>query len=305
MCVDSCPAKNKKETRLKALNMVPQIPIRMPERENYAFFLNLPEYDRRLVRMTSIKANMLLQPLFEYSGACSGCGETPYVKLMTQLFGDRAIVANATGCSSIYGGNLPTTPYTTNKEGRGPAWNNSLFEDNAEFGLGYRLTIDKHAEIARELVQKLSAEIGAELASDMLRRTAAIQDAAGRIEDLRARAMPAYQARLSERLSELLGTAAIEPARLMQEAAILVDRGDVSEELTRLSVHAGQLEGMLKAGGEVGKKIDFLLQEMGREANTILSKTNGIGDLGLAISDLALAVKAEIEKIREQSLNLE
>ncbi len=146
---------------------------------------------------------------------------------------------------------------------------------------------------------------GAELASDMLTRTAAIQDAASRIEDLRARAMPVYQARLSERLSELLGTAAIEPARLMQEAAILVDRGDVSEELTRLRVHAGQLEGMLKAGGEVGKRIDFLLQEMGRETNTILSKTNGIGDLGLAISDLALAVKAEIEKIREQSLNLE
>ncbi len=169
MCVDICPAKNKKETRLKALNMVPQIPIRLPERENYAFFLNLPEYDRRLVRMTSIKANMLLQPLFEYSGACSGCGETPYVKLMTQLFGDRAIVANATGCSSIYGGNLPTTPYTTNKDGRGPAWNNSLFEDNAEFGLGYRLTIDKHAEMARELVQKLSAEIGDELASGILK----------------------------------------------------------------------------------------------------------------------------------------
>jgi pyruvate-ferredoxin/flavodoxin oxidoreductase len=169
MCVDVCPAKNKKETRLKALNMVPQIPIRMSERENYAFFLDLPEYDRRLVRMTSIKANQLLQPLFEYSGACSGCGETPYVKLMTQLFGDRAIIANATGCSSIYGGNLPTTPYTTNKEGRGPAWCNSLFEDNAEFGLGYRLTIDKHAEMARELVQKLAAEIGGELASGILK----------------------------------------------------------------------------------------------------------------------------------------
>ncbi len=140
----------------------------MTERENYKFFLDLPEYDRRLVRMTSIKANQLLQPLFEYSGACSGCGETPYVKLMTQLFGDRAIIANATGCSSIYGGNLPTTPYTTNKEGRGPAWCNSLFEDNAEFGLGFRLTIDKHAEMARELVQKLSAEIGDELAAGIL-----------------------------------------------------------------------------------------------------------------------------------------
>jgi pyruvate-ferredoxin/flavodoxin oxidoreductase len=168
LCVDVCPAKNKKETRLKAINMVPQIPIRATERENYEFFLNLPEYDRRLVRMSSIKANQLLQPLFEYSGACSGCGETPYVKLMTQLFGDRAIVANATGCSSIYGGNLPTTPWTINKEGRGPAWNNSLFEDNAEFGLGYRLTIDKHAEMARELVQKLTPKIGDELAAGIL-----------------------------------------------------------------------------------------------------------------------------------------
>jgi len=168
LCVDVCPAKNKKETRFKAINMVPQLPIRATERENYEFFLNLPEYDRRLVRMGSIKANQLLQPLFEYSGACSGCGETPYVKLMTQLFGDRAIVANATGCSSIYGGNLPTTPWTTNKDGRGPAWNNSLFEDNAEFGLGYRLTIDKHAEMARELVQTLAPEIGGELANGIL-----------------------------------------------------------------------------------------------------------------------------------------
>jgi pyruvate-ferredoxin/flavodoxin oxidoreductase len=148
--------------------MVPQIPIRASERENYAYFLDLPEYDRRKVRMASIKANQLLQPLFEYSGACSGCGETPYVKLVTQLFGDRTIVANATGCSSIYGGNLPTTPWTSNKDGRGPAWSNSLFEDNAEFGLGYRLTIDKHAELARELAQKLEGQLGTELVSGLL-----------------------------------------------------------------------------------------------------------------------------------------
>jgi uncharacterized protein (TIGR00255 family) len=160
-------------------------------------------------------------------------------------------------------------------------------------------------EQAMQALNSFREREGAELALDMLQRTSAIQDAAGRVESLRAKALPAYQARLSERLSELLGTAAIEPVRLMQEAAILADRSDVSEELTRLQVHAGQLEGMLKAGGEVGKKIDFLLQEMGRETNTILSKTNGIGDSGLAISDLALAIKAEIEKIREQSLNLE
>jgi pyruvate-ferredoxin/flavodoxin oxidoreductase len=168
MCVDVCPARNKKEARRKALNMVPQSPVRMSERENFKFFLNLPEYDRRLVRLSSVKTNQLLQPLFEFSGACAGCGETPYIKLLTQLFGDRALIANATGCSSIYGGNLPTTPYTFNKEGRGPAWSNSLFEDNAEFGLGFRLTIDKHAQVARELVRKMASEIGDELAAGLL-----------------------------------------------------------------------------------------------------------------------------------------
>jgi pyruvate-ferredoxin/flavodoxin oxidoreductase len=168
VCVEVCPAKNKKETRLKALTMVPQSPIRMSERDNFKFFLDLPEFDRRRVRLTSVKTNQLLQPLFEFSGACSGCGETPYIKLLTQLFGDRALIANATGCSSIYGGNLPTTPYTFNKEGRGPAWNNSLFEDNAEFGMGYRLTIDKHTEMARDLVKKLAPEIGEELANGLL-----------------------------------------------------------------------------------------------------------------------------------------
>jgi len=168
VCADVCPARNKRETRRKALNMIPQLPVRAQERENFKFFLDLPEYDRRLVRLNSVKATQLLQPLFEYSGACAGCGETPYIKLMTQLFGDRAICANATGCSSIYGGNLPTTPYAFNKDGRGPSWNNSLFEDNAEFGLGYRLTIDKHTEMARELVLKMKDEIGAELANGLL-----------------------------------------------------------------------------------------------------------------------------------------
>ncbi len=168
ICIDICPAKNKSETRLKALNMMPQPAIRAEERRNYDFFLSIPEIDRREVRMDSVKGSQLLQPLFEYSGACSGCGETPYVKLLTQLFGDRMVVANATGCSSIYGGNLPTTPWTTNNEGRGPAWSNSLFEDNAEFGLGMRLTFDKHKEMARELVQTLSPVIGMEFARALL-----------------------------------------------------------------------------------------------------------------------------------------
>jgi pyruvate-ferredoxin/flavodoxin oxidoreductase len=191
VCVEACPVKSKKEARLRAINMVPQPPIRMQERENYEFFLNLPEYDRRLVRLNAVKTNQLLQPLFEYSGACSGCGETPYIKLLTQLFGDRALIANATGCSSIYGGNLPTTPYAFNKEGRGPTWNNSLFEDNAEFGMGYRLTIDKHAQIAQVLVKKLASELGDELVTGLLQADqkdeAGIYDQRERVKALKSR----------------------------------------------------------------------------------------------------------------------
>jgi pyruvate-ferredoxin/flavodoxin oxidoreductase len=191
ICVDVCPVKNKKEPSLKALNMVPQLPIREQERRNFVFFLELPEYDRRLVRLYSVKGSQLLQPLFEYSGACSGCGETPYIKLMSQLFGDRALVANATGCSSIFGGNLPTTPWTFNKEGRGPSWSNSLFEDNAEFGLGFRLTIDKHREMARELLTKLSNLLGESFVAGLLcadqSHEAGIYDQRERVRELKDR----------------------------------------------------------------------------------------------------------------------
>ena len=168
ICVHVCPAKSKKEVRIKALNMAPQLPIREQEKENYAFFLDLPEYDRRRVKVASIKGSQVLQPLFEYSGACSGCGETPYLKLLTQMYGDRLIVANATGCSSIYGGNLPTTPWAQTKEGRGPAWANSLFEDNAEFGLGFRLTLDLQTEQAKGLVERMASQIGEELARELI-----------------------------------------------------------------------------------------------------------------------------------------
>ncbi|HYL82330.1 MAG TPA: pyruvate:ferredoxin (flavodoxin) oxidoreductase, partial [Candidatus Acidoferrum sp.] len=168
LCVEVCPAKNKQETRLKAINMAPQPAIRETERENWDFFLSLPEMDRGILNLNQVKDVQLLEPLFEFSGACAGCGETPYMKLLSQLFGDRAMVANATGCSSIYGGNLPTTPYAFNRDGRGPAWNNSLFEDNAEFGLGMRLAIDKQHQYATELVQKLAGQIGDELAKALL-----------------------------------------------------------------------------------------------------------------------------------------
>ncbi|HUJ25692.1 MAG TPA: pyruvate:ferredoxin (flavodoxin) oxidoreductase, partial [Myxococcales bacterium] len=154
LCVMVCPAKDKSNPRHKAIDMHPQMPLREAERANYDFFLDLPQADRTKVRL-DVKGAQFLEPLFEYSGACAGCGETPYIKLMTQLFGDRTLIANATGCSSIYGGNLPTTPYCTNDDGRGPAWANSLFEDNAEFGLGMRLAVDKHEQQARELVAKL------------------------------------------------------------------------------------------------------------------------------------------------------
>jgi pyruvate-ferredoxin/flavodoxin oxidoreductase len=169
LCVEVCPAKDKSQVSRKAINMQPQIPLREPERENWEFFLGLPEVAKQDgLGFTNVKNMQLLRPLFEFSGACAGCGETPYVKLVSQLFGDRALVANATGCSSIYGGNLPTTPWTYNRDGRGPTWSNSLFEDNAEFGLGMRLTLDKQAEFARELVSSMRAEIGAELADGLL-----------------------------------------------------------------------------------------------------------------------------------------
>ncbi|MFZ1081252.1 MAG: pyruvate:ferredoxin (flavodoxin) oxidoreductase [Candidatus Kryptoniota bacterium] len=168
LCVEFCPAKSKKDPNVKAINMKPQPALREAEKMNYDFFLNIPEVDRRNIKLDNVKDSQFLQPLFEYSGACSGCGETPYVKLVTQMFGDRMLIANATGCSSIYGGNLPTTPYTVNRDGRGPAWSNSLFEDNAEFGLGMRLAVDKQTEIARELVQKLAPQIGEQLAKELI-----------------------------------------------------------------------------------------------------------------------------------------
>ena len=167
LCVAVCPAKNKAEPSQKAINMVDQVPIRDRERQNWDFFLGLPNPSRSDLDLRKIAHQQMQQPLFEFSGACAGCGETPYIKLATQLFGDRMVIANATGCSSIYGGNLPTTPYTTNSEGRGPAWSNSLFEDNAEFGLGFRISIDKQAEQAHHLLQSL-AQAGAPLAGDLV-----------------------------------------------------------------------------------------------------------------------------------------
>jgi len=195
LCVDVCPAKNKEVPKLKAINMQPQAPLRRQEAENWKFFVSIPEPDRRTIKTSTIRTQQVMEPLFEFSGACAGCGETPYLKLISQLFGDRMIVANATGCSSIYGGNLPTTPWATNAEGRGPAWCNSLFEDNAEFGLGFRLSIDKQREHAAELLTRLAALVGEELAQSIL---TAVQRDEAEIYEQRLRV-----AQLKEKLASL------------------------------------------------------------------------------------------------------
>jgi pyruvate-ferredoxin/flavodoxin oxidoreductase len=168
LCVEVCPVKDKTQVGRKAINMESQPPLREQEVKNWDFFMSIPDLDRKLINPSTIKNSQLLRPLFEFSGACAGCGETPYVKLVSQLFGDRAVIANATGCSSIYGGNLPTTPWAVDSHGRGPAWSNSLFEDNAEFGLGMRLTIDKQDEYARELLGSFEKELGSEFVAAML-----------------------------------------------------------------------------------------------------------------------------------------
>jgi pyruvate-ferredoxin/flavodoxin oxidoreductase len=191
LCVEVCPAKDKREVKRKAINMQPLAPIHDTEVENWKFFLELPERDRKELNLVQVKDAQLLQPLFEFSGACAGCGETPYVKLLSQLFGDRAVIANATGCSSIYGGNLPTTPWTKNSDGRGPAWSNSLFEDNAEFGLGMRLTLDTQTLYVRRLLGELSEGLGPELAQALLeadqRDEAGIERQRARVAELRSR----------------------------------------------------------------------------------------------------------------------
>ncbi len=205
LCVEVCPAKDKSNVSRKALNMHPQMPIRERERANWDFFLTLPEANKSNgISFNTVKNVQLLQPLFEFSGACAGCGETPYIRLLTQLFGDRAIIANATGCSSIYGGNLPTTPYTTNLQGRGPAWSNSLFEDNAEFGLGMRMALDHQRGYARQLVEKLRPQIGDSLASGLLSRDQSTDEGINAqrelVDALKAKLEPSYQTEVRDLL---------------------------------------------------------------------------------------------------------
>ncbi len=201
-CVEACPIHDKTNVSRRAINMAPIGPLREQERANFEFFLGLPEFDRGAIKHTTIPSAMLLDPLFEFSGACAGCGETPYIRLATQLFGDRMLIANATGCSSIYGGNLPSTPYTVNAAGRGPAWSNSLFEDNAEFGLGMRLAADQLMEQARHLVRELAGELGGDLAAALVeadqRNEAGIVAQRGRVATLRAKLAASKHPRAAE-----------------------------------------------------------------------------------------------------------
>ncbi len=186
LCVAVCPAKNKEDPKRRAINMEPQAPLRKQQRENYAFFLGLPDFDRATVDKIDVRTSQYITPLFEYSGACAGCGETPYVKLLTQLYGDRLLIANATGCSSIYGGNLPTCPYATDRDGRGPAWANSLFEDNAEFGLGFRLAVDAQRNQAERLLRSLGAALDSGLVEEL---TKPVPESNRDIAEQRARVM--------------------------------------------------------------------------------------------------------------------
>ncbi|HEV8121544.1 MAG TPA: pyruvate:ferredoxin (flavodoxin) oxidoreductase [Candidatus Polarisedimenticolia bacterium] len=257
LCVEVCPAKNKKEARFKAINMVPAAVLRAGERKNFDFFLALPEADRRLVNGATVKGSQFLEPLFEFSGACAGCGETPYLKLLTQLFGDRLLVANATGCSSIYGGNLPTTPWTTNRDGRGPAWSNSLFEDNAEFGLGFRLSLDQKRDRAQALLRRQSGRIGDRLA-DAILSAASQRDEAG-------------LARLRAKVAELKGCLADDSDA---EAAELLSLAD---DLVRKTVWIVGGDGWAYDIGYGG--LDHVLAS-GRDVNLLVLDTEVYSNTG-------------------------
>ncbi|MFA3781752.1 pyruvate:ferredoxin (flavodoxin) oxidoreductase [Melioribacteraceae bacterium 4301-Me] len=281
LCYEVCPVKNKKETRLKALNMAPQIPLRAQEKVNYDFFLSLPEFDRTKVNLTTVKGCQLLEPLFEYSGACSGCGETPYIKLVTQLFGDRAVVANATGCSSIYGGNLPTTPWAVNKEGRGPAWSNSLFEDNAEFGFGMRLAIDRHNQFAKELLIKLQDKLGNEFVESIL--NADQKDEVGIYEQRK---------RIVELKAKLEQINTFEAKKLLEIADYLVKKSVwiIGGDGWAYDIGYGGLDHVLASG----KNVNILVLDTEVYSNTggQMSKATGLG----AVAKFAAAGKPTPKK---------
>jgi pyruvate-ferredoxin/flavodoxin oxidoreductase len=259
VCVDVCPAKSKTEVKHKSINMEAIEPHLERERANFEFFLRIPELERSRMEPDSIKGSQVREPLFEFSGACAGCGETPYLKLLTQLFGDRTLIANATGCSSIYGGNLPTTPWSTNAEGRGPAWSNSLFEDNAEFGLGMRLAMDRQGARARQLLERVAPTVGADLAG-------AILGSEGRDE--------ASIAAQRERIAELEHRLAVLPGELDGDCRELLDLAD---ELIPKSVWIVGGDGWAYDIGSGG--LDHVLAS-GRNVNVLVLDTEVYSNTG-------------------------
>ena len=282
LCVDVCPAKNKSAANLKAINMEAQPPIRDQERDNWAFFLSLPETDRSKIKASSIRQQQAQQPLFEFSGACAGCGETPYIKLITQLFGDRTVIANATGCSSIYGGNLPTTPYTANAEGRGVAWANSLFEDNAEFGLGMRVALDKKAEQAREYLISLREVVGDAL-------TTALLTNAQRTEADIAEQRQHVQA-LKQQLASLRGNSLAQRLLALADALVKKDVWIIGGDGWAYDIGFGGLDHVLASG----RNVNILVMDTEVYSNTggQMSKATPLG----AISKFAAGGKRNRKK---------
>ncbi|MGR9114935.1 MAG: pyruvate:ferredoxin (flavodoxin) oxidoreductase [Gammaproteobacteria bacterium] len=256
LCVNVCPALSLKESGVKAINMQPKAPLLEQEKDSIRFFETLPVNDRARVDFSSVRGAQFLEPLFEFSGACAGCGETPYVKLVSQLFGDRLIVANATGCSSIYGGNLPTTPWTKNHEGRGPAWSNSLFEDNAEFGLGFRLTADKHRALAQQLAREFQTELGFDFINEIL---AAPQQSESQIR------------RQRERVAEL------KAHLLMMDSEPARDLLSVVDHLVRRSIWIIGGDGWAYDIGSGG--LDHILAS-GRDVNVLVMDTEVYSNTG-------------------------
>ncbi len=255
VCVDICPAHSKEVVKHKAINMQPKLDHLDRERTNFEFFLQLPQVDRTLVKLETVKGSQILEPLFEYSGACAGCGETPYVKLVSQLFGDRTMIANATGCSSIYGGNLPTTPWTTDSAGRGPTWSNSLFEDNAEFGLGLRLALDQKRDYAQFLLRGLAGELGDDLIEELL--------TAPQTDEVELRAQRERIAALRVRLAKL-GTG---PARTLSEIADVLAKRNVwimGGDGWAYDIGFGGLDHVLTTGRDV----NILVLDTGVYSNT-------------------------------------
>jgi len=258
LCVQACPVGAPEDPTRKAINLAPRKPLVDAERDNVAFFETLPVADRSRVDFGTVRGTQFLQPLFEFSGACAGCGETPYVKLLSQLFGDRLMVANATGCSSIYGGNLPTTPWTANADGRGPAWSNSLFEDNAEFGLGFRLAADRHADLARSRLTQLRDVVGAELADDIL--------ATPQLRESELRAQHDRITELKQRLDEL-----------DSPDGLAVDLRSVVDHLLRRSVWIVGGDGWAYDIGSGG--LDHVLAS-GRNVNVLVLDTEVYSNTG-------------------------